>query len=112
MTTTRDYIAAMAAELARVGITDYTVEHGGVHLHLIYTHENRRRMVVFPASPSDGQRGVLNCVGDIRRQLGLRAPVVGKSGRARKRRNRSRPLPIPDLSPRPDPWAKLVEWGR
>lgn len=107
MTTSRDYIAALVGELARVGITEYVVTHGGVHMRFAYWHDGRRRTITFPASPSDSQRGALNCVGDLRRQLGIGSPERGKSNRPRKRRNRTRPLPIPDLSPRPDPFAIL-----
>lgn len=107
------YIAALSAELARAGIRDYEVDTRRPHWRLSFMHNGQRRFVVFPASPSDSQRGVRNAVGFLRRTLGLAAPARGKSERPAKVRA-ERPLPSlrGALDARPDPMAVLAGWGK
>lgn len=104
----RQYVAALAAELARIGITRYEIRTGRGHPRLCYSLHGRERFIVFPASPSDSARGVQQAVAFLRRQLGIKAPERGKSGRPAKQRAGDRAVDIRGtLDARPDPWAAL-----
>jgi len=105
-----EYADALIAELARAGITEHTIEQGGKHPRLIYHQDGKRRMYVFPASPSD-RRGLINAVTDIRRHLGIAAPKRAKSARPAKTRIIRDDAPMPtSFSVRPDPLAMLSAW--
>lgn len=104
------YISALTAKLARVGIRDYEIEHGGKHPKLIYQHQGQRRFYVFPASGSDSQHGVRNAVADLRRHLGITAPVVAKSGRPKRKRIAAVEAPPDSFIVRPDPMLALLAW--
>lgn len=67
------YIAAITAELARGGITKHEIQYRGSHPRIIFQHDGRERFYVFPNSPSDNRRGILNAVADIRKMIGLKA---------------------------------------
>lgn len=109
----REYVAALAVELARVGVDDYQVRSVGRlgHPRLFYTYKDREQFVVLPASPSDSRAGIRNAVGFLRRQLGIAAPTVAKSARPAKRRAGERDITIAGcLDARPDPLAVLAQW--
>ena len=107
---TNPYIPALSAELERASIHDWTVERGGKHPRIVYMHEGRQRFYVFPGSPSDGQHGIRNAVADLRRHLGLSAPVVVRSTRPKKRRAEA-VVQVPDsFAVRPDPLLALLAW--
>ncbi len=110
----REYIAALAAELERVGVTEYSVHtHGRTgHPRFTYTYQGAERTVILPASPSDSRAGLRNAVGFLRRQLGIAAPAVPKSARTPKRRNATEGAAslAGCLDARPDPLAVLAQW--
>ena len=110
----RDYVAAFAEELARVGVTEYeTYTHGRTgHPRFVYVYQGQTRTVILPASPSDSRNGLRNAVAFLRRQLGIGAPVVPKSTRPPKRRSAaSAPISLAGtLDARPDPLAVLAAW--
>lgn len=112
MTTMRDFIEAMAAELDRAGITEYEVAHGGKHPRLIYMHNGQRKIAVFPSTPSDPY-GLLNKVAFLRRELGLSAPERGKSTRPKKRgpaAPAAEKPPVLTTFTASDPFAVLATW--
>jgi len=106
-----DYRNALLAELARAGVTEYEFQYGGKHPRIVFWHNGKRVMYVYPASPSDTNRGILNAVSGIRKLLGLAAPARGKSDRPPKARiRRDAPAPVLESFACADPFAKLAEW--
>jgi hypothetical protein len=103
------YTEHLIAELQSHGVTDYYLDDQGKHYKLRFVWQGKSLMHVFPRSPSDGRRGLLNCLSDLRKQLGTRR-IIQKSARDHKRRKRRLHLPEPPLTltVKDDPFAVLA----
>ncbi len=96
-------------------------EHRGKHNALVLTFGEQERFVIYPATPSAGRTGALNCLQSVRKEL----LAMGAQRRPRShalkpceavpRAERRDPLPRRrDASTRlsRDPWAALSGWGQ
>ena len=112
MTLSRNpYVAALTTELERAGVSEFDFTHGGKHPRVTFTVAGQERFYVFPNSPSDSQRGVLNAVAGLRKMLGIAAPKAVKSTRAAKIRTPERAPGLPDgFTVKEDPMAALRAW--
>lgn len=76
------------------------------HRQVIIHNDGETRFVVYPDSPSDGARGHLNCISDLRKQLyALQAVRLEKRPKKRKRAHRA----IGHHMPRKPLWARNAE---
>lgn len=108
MTAKHSYLDWLEPRLAALGIQVVALDHGRVHAKLRVAHAGRERFVTIPVSPSD-QRGVRNCLSDIKRELGILDSAAARPRLPRPRKQRAPklvavPLPMTEI---PDPWAAL-----
>ena len=108
------YTQAAEREIEHWPGAELRFEKSSKHRRAIVTFKDRERFIVFPTSPSDGARGHLNFLTDLRvelRALGARR-VERTPSTERRTRNVAapRPQPVPEISdPRPDGFAQLRE---
>lgn len=108
------YEEAISAEVERWPGVTVAFEDGGKHPRAVLTFGDQSRFVVYPASPSDSRRGVLNCLTGVRRELdGIGAERLPEPKSATPKRERNpgadereiiahEPAPVI-----PDPWEAL-----
>lgn len=88
---------AIEAELAQWPGVQVHYGHRAKHLQATFAFEGRTRFIVFPGSGSDSQRGALNTVRDMRRELTTlgakrreRVEYGGRRGGGKTHRQRTR----------------------
>jgi hypothetical protein len=112
------YERAIREELAYWPGVEVSFGKRAKHRQAVLHYGGKTRFVVYPDSPSDGARGHLNCLSNLRAELrALEAARLEKRPRKRKRGPRVigsmkpvRPdwLANVERAPvRPDPWASL-----
>ena len=76
----REYKTRIERLFAEFGVADYHFENGGKHPRVVARAGGNNISYTFPASGSD-RRGVLNCLADLKRLLGLRLePKLNDAG--------------------------------
>lgn len=68
----REYVEALKRDLLHYGATDVRITSGGAHPHIKFNYDGREMMIPFPASPSDGRRGLMNALTGLRKKLGVK----------------------------------------
>ncbi len=116
-----DLRKALVGELELHGVSDWRVEHGGVHRHLVFEWQGRTLRHVLAATPSD-RRAALNDVAELRHQMGVARLIAKADPRTRAKRrkvkraargtpavraNLVRPLVQTALRLECDPWSVL-----
>lgn len=113
--TRHPYDSAQDRELARwLGVT-WTREIGAKHFRIVLNFRGQSRFCTYPSSPSDGRRGALNHVQNIRqtlKELGAERSAPAPSSGVRRTRNTTLPKRFslgerPVKSPSRDPWQAL-----
>ncbi len=103
---TASYEPDLIATLREAGITEYEVDRTRPHHRLLFAVGERKVIFIYPASPSDSRRGLVNALTDLRRIIGVRRQVK-RSERPPRKRNRTQPAPDLSFPARADPWEKL-----
>ncbi len=103
---TASYEPDLIATLREAGITEYEVDRSRPHHRLLFEANGRKVIFVYPASPSDSRRGLVNALTDLRRIIGVKRSAK-RSDRPPRKRNRTRPEPVLTFPVRADPWEKL-----
>lgn len=104
-----EYVAALTEELRTHGVHEWFVDETGKHNKLRFRWNDRSMMYVFPKTPSDSKRGVLNALSDLRRSLGVRRVI--RKVEAREQRQRSPEKAHKEqlvITVKPDPFAILA----
>lgn len=110
------YEAGQDAELERWPGVTWSREIKGKHYALVVTFGGVSRFVIYPSTPGDKVRGLLNHLRDVRAELSAlgavrRVPI--KAIRPHRERNRTEPRRIEFTDrcqggPKRDPWAALA----
>lgn len=93
----REYLAGIEAEVERWHGASVAFEHGGKHERAVISFAGRSRTVIFPTSPSDSRRGLLNSLSDVRRllrEMGATQTTETKASGQRHRHANAPPRPI------------------
>lgn len=102
------YVPTLIKELNRHGIKDWAVDTTGKHNKLRFVWGDKVPMLVFPKTPSDSQRGLLNCLSDLRKCLGTKRVTHKSPNRGNHHTPAATPPPAcPHLTIRPDPFMAL-----
>ena len=65
----KEYRDAILAELRAAGMQGVTIINQTKHPRAQWSHKGEPRTYIFPSTPGDGNRGLKNCVADVRRIL-------------------------------------------
>ena len=102
------FLPYLVEELSQHGVQDYDLDQSGKHNKLIFHWNGRREMHVFSKSPSDGRRGLLNCLSALRNQLGVKRQIRKSEHRERRRRTENRVEKALTLTVKPSPFDVLA----
>lgn len=106
------YLAHLLEEIKSHGVTDWFLDESGKHNKLRFDWNGGKIMHVFPKTPSD-QRGVLNSVSDLRRQMNVRRVIRKSEDRGRRRPVApASPKPPDTITVRPSPFAALADFHK
>lgn len=116
MTANREYEEGIAEEVAKWGGASVEFGMRSKHCEAVISVGDESMFVTFPSSPSDGKRGLLNCLTDVRnalRDLGAAPPAKVKAApRTTGPQNNgreAREIAVGELaSVRPEPFAPLA----
>lgn len=99
------WVEACRKLVEEAGGTVTEVEHtGGDHIRMRYEHDGRALTTVFANTSSDGRRGLLNQLSDMRHQMGL----VGGEKTVGEPKKKGPPKPKTE---RPIDWGDPIEHG-
>lgn len=113
-----EYDEHQEAELAKWPGVEWSRQVRGKHYALVLSFNGRSRFVIYPTSPGDSIRGMLNHLTDVRatlRFIGAERLEEQVSAKPRRQRNRTEPIRvvIADRAtggPKRDPWTGLAGW--
>lgn len=89
---------------------NYAVDDTGKHMKLRFRWNGQQLMQVYPRSPSDSQRGLLNCLSDLRKQMGVKRDIKKSAAPKRRTRRHATVAPLPTtITVKADPFAVLAK---
>lgn len=100
----------MITEIQSHGVENYAVDDTGKHMKLRFRWNGQQLMQVYPRSPSDSQRGLLNCLSDLRKQMGVKRDIKKSAAPKRRTRRHATVAPLPTtITVKADPFAVLAK---